>query len=177
MIEIRLLDPTDTLQANSAWECYRLGYAAHPWFETWDEAQIAQDILGSLRDDDGVCFVAQTNGIVIGLTLGYVIPGLTLRDRLELPNANGPLARDETVAYQDELVVRPEWWGRGVGRLLYERWFQWAITQQQRDIIARTLAEPPTIVYDWYRNRLGYHVIAQYPDPDQRVILHHQRAL
>ena len=197
MPTISYLNPATAALFDSAWECYRAGYAGPPWNEWkkcescgrsfgleigdntdctncqttlvdyWPKAQIAADIMGSLKRYEGVCITAQHEGEVVGLTVGYNIPTADLRRELELSSFSAAYPR---VTYQDEIVVRPDWQGKGIGRALYMAWHGWAKLHGERFLFARTLSDPPTVVYSWYQ-RLGYGRGFDYPEPDKRVIL------
>lgn len=200
MLEITYLNPSAAAACDSAWECYRAGYAGPPWNEWkkclscehsfgleigdktacpdcgaaltafWPKEQVAADILDSLKRYRGVCILAVQGATVLGLTLGYAIPEYQLGEELGLTGVNGFSYSGLQVMYQDEIVVRPAAQGQGIGRRLYEEWHRWVQTHGNRPIYARTLSDPPTVVYSWYQ-RLGYRIVCRYPEPDQRVIL------
>lgn len=195
-VSLQALDPTDASICASAWQCYQAGFAGEPWNEWkqccscsasyglsigetercpqcactlkayWPIEQISSDIMTSLSLPLAYCSVAQFDEQVVGLALGYAIAPIALSEQLgiAIPSSH------PTIAYQDEIVVHPDYQHHGIGRALYLHWMEWVADQGLPQVAARTLADPPSIVYRWYQ-RLGYRVCARYAAPDQRVIL------
>lgn len=201
-IIIQQLEPNNTLLCLSAWQCYQVGFAGPPWNEWkkcsscdthfgidmedtdycpicskrleqfWPINQISSDILGSLKLPFAHCAVAVIGTDVVGLLLGYAISSCELSSHLGLYGENYFSTLDVgLVAYSDDIVVRPEWRGKGVGRMLHDSWADWIYKSGLKHVIVRTLSDPPTVIYNWYQ-RIGYYIVAKYPEPDKRVILH-----
>jgi len=197
-VRIESLDTGNVTLCQSAWKCYQSGYAGEPWNEHkkcsgcensfgssigeaetcpqcgshlelfWPLETIASDVLGSLDLPYAYCAVAVAGDEVVGMLLGYALAVPELESHLGLP-VHG-LVGDALVAYNDEVVVRPDWQGKGIGRELYAGWMEHIQVSGLRQVAARTQSDPPTVVYGWYQ-RQGYEVIASYPNPDMRVVL------
>lgn len=195
-VTVQRLDLSNYAQCQSAYECYQAGFAGEPWnewkkcedcgasygismspqesclacggslIEFWPLEEIAEDISDGLSYAQSYCGIAIVEDRVIGLALGYVLPLSVLSIKLEISIKSS----EEVVAYQDEIVVRPEWQGHGIGRLLYQDWMAWVKENNIGQTMARTISDPPSVVYSWYQN-INYQVIEKYPIPDTRVIL------
>jgi GNAT superfamily N-acetyltransferase len=195
-VSVQTLDLNNAALCESAWQCYQGGFAGKPWNEWkqcatcdtsfglsikeqkacpkcgnemtlyWPTERISKDIRKSLSLPKSYCSVAVIGNKVVGLVLGYVLSPTNLSEELGILI---PCQHPE-VAYQDEVVVHPDFQGHGIGRILYDHWMAWVATEGLLQVIARTLSEPPSVVYQWY-GRLNYSVVAEYPFPDHRVIL------
>jgi len=163
------LDLTNPTLCQSAWECYQAGFAGPPWNESWELATIEADFRASLQRPLSHCITVVMKEKVVGLSLGYVISLAELSEDLGI-DAVPSLSKECLVAYHDDVVVHPDFQGHGIGWILYNQLMHWATQRNLTHCVARTLSDPPTIVYSWYQ-RLGFKITARYESPDNRVIL------
>ena len=116
--------------------------------------------------------VALNGAEVIGFGLGYGLGAEELEGHLgievlpQLAHQGAPPTR--VVAYQDDLGVLEGFRNKGIARRLFQERLKIFLSQDLELGIVRTLQDPPSVTYDWYL-RLGYEVIARYPDG--RVIM------
>lgn len=143
-------------------DCYIPAFEGHPWYEVgqWTATQVVEDVTNQLGKEGAVGFVAVENGKVIGCIWGYPITQAELSAEIGIGVPCGGM-------YLDEICVTPNHHGKRVGSKLYQLW-----TKKVKGgiVLARTMTNPPTVVYPWFL-KMGYGVVAQYNDEKSRVVL------
>jgi ribosomal protein S18 acetylase RimI-like enzyme len=135
--------------------------------EYWHKETVRLDLFNEIQDNCS-CWIAQVEDNVVGFCWGYSITVGNLIDKLKIDIV---LPRDVIVGYQDEIGVISEWRGRGIAKELFRLRNNDFLAQNLTQGVVRTKKKPnPSITYHWY-TRLGYRIVAQYPDSDGRVIL------
>lgn len=117
------------------------------------------------------CYLAIEKDRVIGFSIGFPIITIDLEKELELKGsaqAMSEFGAAGQVGYQTDIGVLQEFRQLGIAKSLYE--FRRKDFRRLGLKVAVVRTKPGTVTYGWY-TRLGYRVIAQYPEPDKRVIL------
>ncbi len=137
--------------------------------------------IGENLNRPGVSFIIlQTTppyGPVVGFCWGYpvLVPELEKFLGVEVAEALqkqfGPLYQpDNPIVYQKEIGILPAYQGRGLARGLFQRRLNDFIFRNLRLGVVRTMGPPtPSATYTWYREKLHYATIVEYPD--RRVIM------
>ena len=139
----------------------------------WPEEIVVIDLLKEINQEASSWIVLDQEKVV-GFCWGYPISPEDLEIKLELPGlANNIKTYSEDcdkVAYQDELGLLSEYRNKGIAKNLVKARLNDFRDQSLNVGVLRTKTNPPTVTYLWYQ-KLGYQVIAEYNDDDQRVIL------
>jgi hypothetical protein len=153
---------SEELLESIAKDCYIPAFAGHPWYEVgeWTVDGVVADITNQLGKKGAIGFVALDSGKVVGCIFGYPMNQVELSADLVINVSIGGM-------YLDETCVAPAYHGQQIGSNLYQLWSK---KVGRKVVIARTMTNPPTIVYPWFL-KMGYTVIAKYNDEKGRVVL------
>ena len=152
----------EELLASIAQNCYIPAFEGPPWYEVgeWTVKQVVADITNQLSKKGAIGFVALDSGKVVGCVFGYPMGKTELSAELKITVSIDGM-------YLDEICVAPSYHGQQIGSTLYQLWSK---KVGRKVVIARTMTNPPTIVYPWFL-KMGYTVIAEYNDSQGKVIL------
>lgn len=152
----------EELLLSIARDCYIPAFEGPPWFEVgvWTATQVVADIKNQLGKKGAIGFVAVESGKVVGCIWGYTMEQAELSAELGISVPCGEM-------YLDEICVDPEYHGRGIGSKLYKAW---VAKVGNKVVLARTMTNPPTVVYPWFL-KMGYKVVAEYNDEKGKVVL------
>jgi len=121
------------------------------------------------------CWLALQANEVVGFCWGYESKPQKLEDKLgvsflgKLVSFHGDKMK---IAYQDELGVVSSCRGQKIAKILFAQRHEDFLEQGLQFGIVRTRRAPePSVTYQWFTDRLGYEVLAEYPGDDGRVIL------
>jgi len=142
----------------------------------WPNEQVFNDL--NQITEKGSCWLAYDSDNedhpLIGFCMGYPISANELEVQLGIKfgaELRKQLGNHETVAYQDDVGVIDEYRKQGVAKEMVTRRLQDFLGQNLKVGIVRTRELPEaSVTFGWYR-RLGYIVLARYPEGDGRVIL------
>lgn len=149
----------------------------------WPVEEVIKDMRGELSKSDATCVVARESGRVVGSCWGYSLTAeeldLHLNNGIEVtvrvPGIVEALAsRYQGIprfAYLDEIFVLPEWQGKKIGSLLFRERHSRFVARGLVACTMRTKTNPPSSTYRWYRGKLGFEIIGEYPDEDKRVVM------
>jgi len=144
-----------------------------PLVDFWPKEVVTADLLRKITKEAS-CWITLHEEKVIGFCWGYPMELTAVEERWKLPGlieslqlSFGPLNK---VACQDELGLRSEYRKKGIAKKLVRYQLDDFREQSLPVHILCTKTNPPTVTYLWY-TALGYQVIAEYDDPDKRVIL------
>jgi hypothetical protein len=146
-----------------------------PVVDHWPRHEVYSDLLNEITSET-LCTLAVRNADeVVGFCWGYPIEPEKLEKKLGIPVAAslrrtfGPLTH---VGYQDEVGVIAEMRGERVGKALNTARIDDFVRRGLRVAVSRARRTPePSVTFLWYTSKLGYRVIAEYPERDGRVIL------
>lgn len=139
----------------------------------WSRTKVKEDIFKEVTPQSS-CWLALVDSKVVGFSWGYPITPQALEEKLKFPGISAIIEQKfgqiDKVAYQDEIGVVKKFRGRKIAKEMFRRRLQDFRDKQLNVCVARTKVNPPTVNYLWY-TKLGYEVIGEYNDQDQRVIL------
>lgn len=143
-------------------------HCSKPLIEFWPHAQVMTDLRHEIVADAS-CWLALVDRTVIGFCWGYPIDIATLETKLGL---SLPMAGDTKIAYHDEVGIMPNYRGKKIAKSMISLRLADFLDQKLKIGIVRTRQYPePSITFSWYTEKLGYEIMAQYPEDDGRVIL------
>ncbi len=148
-------------------------HCGYPIEEFWPHATVESDIRHEITEGSS-CWVAVNRHSIVGFCWGYPIAPNQLERKLALSGLATTLHRDfgeiPLIAYQDELGVQSEYREKGLGKALYLARHNDFLSRGLKGAAVRTKRTPPTVTYSWF-SRVGYKVVAEYRDTDDRVVL------
>ena len=141
----------------------------------WPHNTVHQDLIHEITESAS-CWLARESQKVIGFCWGYPIDLQLLEEKLEISfvsKLQEILGVDGgTVAYQDDIGVLPEHRGQKIAKKLFLHRHSDFIKKGLKTALVRTRELPePSVTYNWFVEKLGYHIVKRYPDGDGRVIL------
>ena len=139
----------------------------------WPSDVVERDLHKELSLPNATCWLALAEGKVIGFCWGYSLTLVELEAKLGTACADAfhvSFNGTPRVAYQDEIGVIAPYRGRHIASKLFQLRLQDFLTQGLTVGTVRTKTLPPSVTYLWF-NRLGYQTIANYNDPDGRVVM------
>lgn len=161
-------------------ECYQRVFAGPPWNEQWgrESVDIILETLGGASN-----FIACDGDKAVGFAFGRLERATSLERELgiefaaaieERASFAGDLAKQLVfdpayVLYQADLGVLPEYQGQGLAKRLF--WTRYRANPQPYFVTRARQFPEPSVTYLWYTEKLGYEVVARYPEEDGRVIL------
>lgn len=145
-----------------------------PVSDFWPRHEVIADLRHEITDDAS-CWLATEENIVIGFTWGYPIQLQDLEKKLGVKLA-GETVREidpaSLVAYQDEVGVITPHRNKKIAKALVLHRHRDFLAQGLTFGIVRTREYPePSDTFLWYTKKLGYQVLARYPDGDGRIVL------
>jgi len=114
------------------------------------------------------------NETVVGFCWGFPITPEKLELKLGLPALAERIRAKfdvDSVAYQDEIGVLPEYRSQGIASAMFKKRHQDFRDQSLEIGVVRTKRMPPSVTYDWFTKRLQYETLASYEAGDGRVVL------
>ncbi|MEK7538374.1 MAG: GNAT family N-acetyltransferase [Patescibacteria group bacterium] len=145
-----------------------------PLVDFWSREQVLFDLRHEIISGSS-CWLAMSNKTVVGFCWGYPINisdletklGVSFNTELEYNFGTSGLA-----AYQDEVGVLSAYRGRKIAKAMIIHRLNDFLTQGLQIGIVRTRQKPePSETFMWYTQKLGYKILANYPNDDGRVIL------
>ncbi len=164
--------PNDRAFNESIIDCYSEVFAGPPWNERWERSDVAAmlETLGLPMNT-----IALEGETVVGFAfakVGYVDEferQLGISFAAEVAKRRYGAWDPEFVLYQSDIGVLDRYRGKGLGKRLFRERLR---GNQQAYQVVRTRQYPkPSVTYAWYTQKLGYEVVARYPEEDGRVIL------
>lgn len=141
--------------------------------EFWPEGAVEKDIRAEVTPDSPA-WLAYCGEQVVGFCWGYAATPEDLARKVELPSLvdaiHGSFGVADQVAYQDEMGVISAFRGQGIARRMFDVRRTDFLQRGLKIGVIRTMRTPATVTYKWY-TKLGYQVIAEYNDADDRVIM------
>jgi len=139
----------------------------------WPTEHVKEDLFSEITPEAS-CWLAieQMNG-VIGFCWAYPIHANHLEEKLELSGISNLLKDEfgsEKVGYLDEVGLVQRMRGKRIAKKLYRAVIRDIIDGGIGVNVMRTKTNPPTVAFHWFIKD-GYQVVAEYNDPDGRVIL------
>lgn len=143
-----------------------------PLVDFWPREHVTHDLQTEITENAS-CWLAMDGEKVIGFCWGYPITITKLVSKLGIPVDDSLQAdRNGLVAYQDEVGVRTSYRGNKIAKTMVLRRLDDFISQGLQFGIVRTRKTPePSVTFSWYTTKLGFRVLAEYPNGDGRVIL------
>ncbi len=136
----------------------------------WSTDQVTKDLFHEIKENAS-CWLAISGNEVIGFCWGYPVKTENLETKLGVPLDIG-FNKTEVVAYQDEVGVLSAYRGSKIAKTMVTLRLNDFLAQGLEFGIVRTKEYPePSKTFLWYTKKLGYKVIASYPETDGRVIL------
>jgi GNAT superfamily N-acetyltransferase len=138
----------------------------NPLVDFWPRDQVMIDLEHEL-DPEASCWLALDDSQVVGFCFGYPIQAEKLEAKLGVS-----LGRVDVVAYQDDVGVLASYRDQKIAKAMVARRLDDFLNQGLEFGVVRTRQTPePSVTFNWYTEKLGYEVIARYPEGDGRVIL------
>lgn len=154
--------------------CYASVFAGPPWNESWSR----EAALAVLQEQRGLTNVIAFEGEkVVGFAFARVERISDLERKLGIPFADEVSARQYGphgpgfVLYQADLGVLGAYRERGIGKRLFRARLDASPCEESYQVVRARVSPEPSVTYLWYTEKLGYEVIARYPEEDGRVIL------
>ena len=133
----------------------------------WPQEQVAVDLRQEVTDKAS-CWLAMCGSEVIGFCWGYPIRVDDLEKKLGISLGLNPI---QEVAYQDDAGVLAPYRRQKIATAMIRRQLSDFLAQGLQDCIGRTRESPePSKTYPWFK-RLGYRILARYPNGDGRVVM------
>lgn len=140
----------------------------------WPPEEVRADMYHEITPEAS-CWLALEQSKVVGFCWGYPVSIDALAAKLKIDNLSGVLKDlfgTDTVAYQDELGVYLSHRGMGIAKDLFTIRHRDFIDQGLGAGVVRTRQYPePSVTFKWFTEKLGYSIIARYPEDDGRVVL------
>jgi GNAT superfamily N-acetyltransferase len=143
-----------------------------PLVDYWSREQVTADLYHEISPDAS-CWIAMAGTKVIGFCWGYAAQTPELERKMKISfREQLPLVSHKPLAYQDEVGVLKEYRGKKIAKALVGYRLQDFLEQGLEIGVVRTRQTPePSMTFLWYTEKLGYKILASYPDDDGRVIL------
>lgn len=102
---------------------YQDAFSGSPWFETWSYDQVLKDFFAEMRKSRPLCLVAKSERGALGFAWGYAmrISG-GVEEKLDAPGLCQRVKGN--LFYLDELAVRQESQGKGIGKSLLQEYLK-----------------------------------------------------
>jgi len=153
---------------------YLFRHCDEPLVDFWPKEKVISNLYHEITSQSS-CWLAVDSDMVVGFCWGKPISivdleiklGISFSAKLKYENSS------DLVAYQNEAGVLSAYRGRKIAKALVARRLDDFLTQGLRTGVVRTRQYPePSKTFLWYTEKLGYQIIATYPDTDGRVILY-----
>lgn len=140
----------------------------------WPQDQVLSDLFHEITPDSSA-WVAVDDDRVVGFCWGYPISVSSLKEKLKIQFRTNGIGDDDLVAYQDDVGVLSSHRNRKIAKSLIAHRHDDFVTSGLTLGVVRTRQFPePSVTFTWYTEKLGYDIVAKYPDKDGRVILARQ---
>ena len=153
---------------------YQFRHCDTPLVDFWPREQVIADLFHEIAPDSS-CWIAMEECRVVGFCWGYPITLQELENKLgnTFSHAVGiPVESTQLVAYQDEVGVLSAYRGRKIAKKMVALRLIDFKAKNLEFAVVRTRQYPePSETFLWYTKKLGYRILASYPDADGRVIL------
>ena len=138
----------------------------------WPREQLRIDLNHEITPQAS-CWLAMDEDRVVGFCWGYPLTAGELEKKLELPFAAClEVGEQQVIAYQDEVGVISSHRGRKLAKAMVAERLDDFLEMGLEVGVVRTRRYPEaSITFLWYTQKLGYRILASYPDNDGRVIL------
>lgn len=150
-------------------------HCGQPLVDFWPKEVVLSDIRNEIRSDISSCWLAFDKDRVIGFCWGYPATTTALTEKMglsidfQLLGING--AQKASFALQDEVGVLAPYRGRKIAKELVRLRNKDFLNMGLDLGIVRTRESPePSITYLWY-SKIGYRILARYPNGDGRVVM------
>jgi ribosomal protein S18 acetylase RimI-like enzyme len=141
-------------------KCYQDVFAGSPWFESWPYEQVRADLYHEINPDASG-WIASDEDQVVGFCWGYPITMHELEKKIKISCG---IDLGQTVAYQDEVGVLPEYRGQKIAKAMVLYRLRDFMSRGLTYGVVRTKESPvPSQTFHWYI-RLGYNILARYPN-------------
>lgn len=140
----------------------------------WPRNTVISDLRSDISESSCWLAVDASDKKPIGFCWGKAttLPHLEEKLKIGLPDFEKIFGRRENVAYQDEVGVISSWRGQGIAKAMVLERLKDFISDGLQVGIVRTRQYPEASgTFDWYTGKLGYQILARYPEGDGRVIL------
>lgn len=141
--------------------------------EHWSAWQIVHDLEKEIISGSS-CWLTVKRGTVVGFCWGYPLTPEKLEAKVKLHGIAETVRKKfgvDSVAYQDDLGILPEYRGQGIARAMFMKRHQDFRAQGLEIGVVRTKHNPPSVTYGWFTDEFKYETIAAYKSVDGRVIL------
>ena len=148
-------------------------HCGSPVVEYWPRHEVVSNIHHELGGNSSA-IVAVIEGGVVGFCWGYVLDIVTLGKKLGVIFDQGVITRLSGInlAYQSEMAVLPGFRDQKIAKQMMRLRLEDFQSKRASHGIVRVRKSPePSQTYLWYKEKLGYKVIAEYPEDDGRVIM------
>lgn len=148
-------------------------HCGEPVVDYWSRQEVLENIEKELSHESSA-FLATQDNRVIGFCWGYGIDAHNIKQELNItlsPKVIEEFSRVKLV-YQSDMAVLSEFRGEKIAKQLFKLRLADMQAQGFSHGCVRVRRFPePSQTYLWYKEKLGYAVIAEYPDDDGRVIM------
>jgi hypothetical protein len=147
-------------------------HCGQPLVDFWPRTEVISDLYHEITPESS-CWLALDNKNVVGFCWGYPIIANILEDKLGIAFCDSlSISRGSLIAYQDEIGVLMSYRKRNIAKAMFFNRLEDFFEQRLRFFIVRTRRSPePSATFLWYTQKLGYEILATYPEEDGRVIL------
>lgn len=139
----------------------------------WTHAEVMQDIVSGTTEQSSN-WIAKDNDKIIGFCWGNydTIKNLESYLAVNFDSSQYKKLSNFRLGYQSELGVISGYRGNKIAKQLAYRRLLDFLRMSVDYVIVRVKRNPePSKTYSWYIEKLGYNIIAEYPNGDGRVIL------
>ncbi len=154
-----------------------------PLVDFWPSEKVESDLRHEVTKDAS-CWIALGGEKVVGFCWGYPTSVQALEEKLGIPLSSSLKElfshTGELIAYQDDMGILPSYRGKVVDGTQIKISHEF-VAKRNDDFLSRGLSigiarvqksPQPSKTFEWYTtSKVGFQVIAEYPNPDGRVIL------
>lgn len=153
-------------------ESHQFKHCGVPLVDFWPREKVLSDIYAEITPQSS-CWLAMDERKVVGFCWGYPVTISELEAELGIIlEINHDCPRLASIAYQDDIGVIAGYRGRKLAKAMFARRLDDFLAQGLEIGIVRVKQNPePSQTFLWFTEKLGYRVIARYPEKDGRVIL------
>ncbi len=154
-------------------ESWKFNHCGVEMVEFWKRDQVLADLQHEITTEAS-CWLALHQEKVIGFCYGYPVSIADIGTKLGIDiteSIKKQFGNIEKVAYQDDVGVLTEYRNQKIAKAMVNLRLRDYISQNLQLGIVRTRELPePSVTFSWYL-KIGYTIIARYPEIDGRVIL------
>jgi hypothetical protein len=141
----------------------------------WKSQQLKNDFQELVSQKQISFWVAMYGCELIGFIIGYPLNLKELEIKLDQPGIVKKIRKRfgkiDFVVYQADIGVKKHYRRHDIATELFKRRLADFQKIKIKIGIVRVQTNPPSVTLPWFRDKLGYEVIAQYNEPQKRVIL------